>query len=236
MSETGLEGYQRYAVYYAPPRDSLLARLGAAWFGRDDETGEPVTPAEPRGLPAPRDALTAAARRYGFHATLKAPFRLGDRMDCAELDEAVTALAAGAAPVAAPRLRVDADLGFVALRPRAKAPELDRLAAACVTELDLLRAPLSQEEVARRRRGGLDAQEEAHLRNWGYPFVLDRFKFHITLTGRLVHADADDACDALQALFTPALEDPFTVTELCLFGEPGEGEAFRLLKRYPLAG
>jgi putative phosphonate metabolism protein len=229
-------GCERFAVYWAPPAGDPLARLGAAWLGRDPETGAEPAPLELGALPMPREALVREPRRYGLHATLKAPFRLAGGVDPALLGEAVAALAGRLAPVEAPALRVETEDGFVSLRPSGPAPALDALAAACVTELDLLRAPLSAPELARRRRIGLDPVEEAHLRRWGYPWVLDRFRFHVTLTGPLPAAEARRLAPLLGYAFAEALAAPLRVAEMAVFGDPGGGAPFRLLRRYPLGG
>lgn len=236
------DAFQRFAVYYAPPAGSPLARLGAAWLGVDPETGASVEdtavlPADLlAALPQSRESLVRTARLYGFHGTLKAPFRLGEKIDFDILDGAIAALAEKMAPVVAPRLKVTSELGFVALQPSAKGPALDALARACVTDLDLLRAPLTGAELAKRRRGGLDTVEDANLRNWGYPYVLDRFRFHITLSSGLARREATELAALLEPLFAPVLYSEFHVDELCLFGDPGDGQPFRIIKRYPLTG
>ena len=227
---------ERYAIYYAPPAGSELARRGAAWLGWDAEAAIEPTPDAPEALAGMREALTRRPRRYGFHATLKAPFRLNEGFGRPMIEEAVAAFAARTPAVSGPGLEVAADLGFVALRPSGPAPAVDALAAACVRELDLLRAPLAQAELARRRRGGLDMVEEAHLRDWGYPFVLDRFRFHMTLTGPLSERDSRTAAEALGLYFADALEPDLVIDEIALFGDPGGGAPFRLLRRFPLGG
>lgn len=231
-----LDGYARYAVYYAPPAGSALAFAGAAWLGCDPQHGAPHARLEVDDLPAPRDDLVRRAARYGLHGTLKAPFRLNEGMEVSALDAAIGALAEAHAPVAAPGLEVSADLGFVALRPAAPCPALDALAAACVTGLDLLREPLTAAELAEKRRGGLEQREDENLRAWGYPYVLDCFQFHITLTGPLPRADAEQARRALARALRGALPERFEVNDVCLFGDPGGGAPFRLLRRYPLTG
>lgn len=230
------EPFERYAVYFAPPAHSGLAYAGGAWFGHDPEFGPVAATLSVPGLPEPREALVRRPARYGLHATLKAPFRLAEGVAPQALYEALTALAASRRPVTAPPLRVENDMGFVALKLSAPSPEVDALAAACVTELDPLRAPLRPGELAERRRAGLDQQEEANLRTWGYPYVLDRFRFHVTLTGPLARAEAEQAADALRAAFAPALPPVLVIGALCLFGDPGEGRPFRLLRRCPLSG
>ncbi|GMG83372.1 DUF1045 domain-containing protein [Paralimibaculum aggregatum] len=226
----GLDGYERYAVYWAPAPGSALAEAGADWLGWDPAACQPRPQSEAQA------ALTEAPRRYGFHATLKPPFRLNRGTHPADLDAALAALAAEIAPVAAPPLALDAALGFAALRPSGPCPELDALAAACVTRLDPLRAPLSEAELEKRRAGRLEPREEAHLRRWGYPYVLDAFRFHLTLSGRL-HPEAAPAVLArAAAAFGPAIAGPLAIDALCLFGDPGAGAAFHLVARHRLAG
>jgi putative phosphonate metabolism protein len=226
-------GYERYAVYFAPRSGSTLGDLGARWLGRDAH-GAPVAPLDAPGSPVRREELIRDARRYGFHATLKAPFRLGDDFSFADLDAAVAALASSREPIVGPSLMAASLDGFVALTPTRPSPAIDALASRCVTDLDLMRAPLSAAEMSRRRRGGLDTVEDANLRAWGYPYVLDRFRFHITLTIRLSRAEAVEVVRALSATFAPALDEGLAIEDLCIFGDPGGGAPFRLLRRHPL--
>ena len=141
----------RVAVYYAPEADDPLARLGAAWLGRDATTDS--APHQP-GLPDIA-GLTEEPRRYGFHATLKPPFRLAPGRAWEEFRDAVRALAETIAPFALPSLHV-ADLhGFLALREAAFCPPLQALCDLCVAELDPFRDPPDEAELARRRRTSL---------------------------------------------------------------------------------
>ena len=82
-----MDDWRRQAIYFAPPAGSPLARFGAAWLGWDPEAGAEVEGLPVAGLPLPREALVAAPRRYGFHATLKPPFRLAAGRDAAGLDD-----------------------------------------------------------------------------------------------------------------------------------------------------
>ena len=167
--------YTRYALYYAPPSASPLARFGAAWLGWDPEAAAPVARLEVDGLPAPIDALTARASRYGFHATLKAPFRLSDNETPESLIEALTVFTATTPPVVSPPLAIDDALGFVALRPSAPSPALDALAARLVEKFDRFRAPSTPAELTKRRAARLTPEQDAHLVKWGYPYVFDAF-------------------------------------------------------------
>ena len=135
-----MSDWRRHAIYFAPARGSALARFGARWLGRDPETGAALDGPDLPGLPRPRADLVAAPRRYGFHATLKAPFRLADGHDEAELDAATASVAADCRSLEL-RLRLDALGSFLALTPSAPSQALATLEHACVTRLDAFRAP-----------------------------------------------------------------------------------------------
>lgn len=227
--------WRRYAVYYAPRPWTALARFGAAWLGRDAESGAPAADAAWGGPLADRRAFTAGAARYGFHATLKAPFRLAPGEDAAGLDAAVRTLAAAAPAFPLPELRLEPLGPFLALTLGAPCAPLDALAAACVAELDRFRAPPSAEELDRRRAAGLSAAQDAHLRRWGYPFVFDAFRFHLTLTDRLPPERQEAVAAALAPALAPALAEAARVEDLCLFGEGRDG-LFQVVARHPLAG
>ncbi|MGM0584090.1 MAG: DUF1045 domain-containing protein [Pseudomonadota bacterium] len=231
-----MAGFARYAIYYAPPADSALWRFGSAWLGWDAEAGEAPPRPEIPGLPAPAETLTGTPRRYGFHGTLKPPFALAE--DCAPqaLETAAEALAAALAPFEAPPLRLSALGSFLALIPSADSPGLRGLAAACVRELDGFRAPPSEAELAKRAAPGLTPAQEANLARWGYPWVMDEFRFHLTLTGALEPEAREATRRALAPHVAPLCAAPLPVREIALCGDPGGGAPFRLLRRLPLGG
>ncbi|MGH6883346.1 MAG: DUF1045 domain-containing protein, partial [Hypericibacter sp.] len=171
----------RYAIYWAPAKDSNLARLGRAWLGRDaDPDGSEDLPPRPAIAGYSSDelqALTAEPRRYALHATLKPPFALANGRHVDELQRDLARFAARQPSLLMPRLQL-APIGrrFLALIPSTPCPALDSLAADCVTSFDSYRRPASATELSRRRATGLDDIEDAHLRRWGYPYVLDRFR------------------------------------------------------------
>jgi putative phosphonate metabolism protein len=222
----------RWAIYWAPARASRLWALGTGWLGADPESGRLLTPS----LPPDWHWALAEPRRYGFHMTLKAPFRLAQGTTPAGLAAALASFAAARRPVPLPPL-VLADLdGFVALIPATPAAELDELAADVVTAFDRFRAPLDNQERARRRPEELDPIARELLDRWGYPHVLRRFRPHLTLTARLTPAQRL-AIDRWVTLFRLELADERqSVTELALFHEPAPGRPFRLAARFPMAG
>ena len=222
----------RVAVYYAPDADDPLAEAGAAWLGRDAETGAPRAQPPIGGIAE----VTAAPRLYGFHATLKPPMRLADGVSCAAVEDAARALAGGIAPFALPPLAVADVHGFLALRETEPCPALQALADLCVAWLDPLRAPPAADELARRRRAGLSAAQEALLRRWGYPYVFGAWFFHLTLTRRLEPAERGRWIAATRAHLAAALAVPRQVNAICLFIQAGPDQPFRLVTRLPLLG
>lgn len=219
----------RYAIYFAPAKASPWWLFGTHWLGRNAFEDAPLTmPQTLQFAPDELLAITAEPRRYGFHATLKAPFRLSDKHTVDDLIERTLALAARLAPISLGTLQAQSLGKFVALLPERTPTELAALAAACVMELDDLRAPLSEQELARRQSGRLDAREMALLHRYGYPHVLERYRFHLTLTGPVDQATQQRVVHAVQAqvahLNTAA---PLVLDRLCIFVEPAPGASFK---------
>jgi len=232
----------RVAVYAIPGVGSddatgiLLRERAEAWLGRSVVGGSPApAAAAPAGWTrAEVDAVTVDARRYGFHGTLKPPFRLADGHDLAGLDAAVADLAGARDGVALAGLRVAALGGFLALVPTGPVPALDALAADVVTGLDAFRAPPTEAETARRDPASLSPRQRELLQTWGYPYVLDGFRFHLTLTDRIPTAARPRAEAALAAWFADATDRPVAVDALALLIEDAPGAPFRLHAVHPL--
>lgn len=229
-----MQAWRRYAAYFAPRPETGLARLTAAWLGWDPEAGAPTGGLEVDGLPAPRETLVAAPARYGFHGTLKAPFRLAGRASAEALAAEARAIAAMTAPFDL-RLALRPASGFLALVPEGGTARIDALAETCVRRLDRFRAPLTAEEIARRRPGRLTPRQARRLAEWGYPFVFEEFRFHLTLTGGLDPAALEATARALGPHLAPMIAAPVPVRDLCLFGEAADGR-FAVVSRLPLLG
>lgn len=225
----------RYAIYFAPPGDSALGRAGSHWLGRDATSGMRLDqPACPGLSPARLAELTASARRYGFHGTLKPPFRLRADRTPEELERAVAALAARQQRFLF-TLHLATLAGFFAWLPAEAHDEIGAVAAACVTELDEFRAPPDEAETARRRRG-LDPNKAALLQRWGYPYVLNEFRFHLTLSDAVSGQEAKAMRAALADFTDRHARDAIAFDALCLFVEPAPTADFLLLARYGFDG
>lgn len=220
----------RVALYYAPTPDDPLWSAGTTWLGRDPETNMRV--AQP-DLPDV-DAITADARLYGFHATLKPPMRLRPGCTWEELVARTAEIAAGIPGFDLPPLTVmDLD-GFLALGLTLPSPTLRALVDACVAGLDDFRAPLTEHELAYRRRNGLSPGREAMLLRWGYPDVFETWVFHMTLTRRLTEAEAAIYRPAAEAYFADALRMPRQIRDICLLVQPAHDAPLTIAARLKL--
>lgn len=221
----------RYAVYFSP-RDGAFAQRTAEWLGWNPETGHALPQPVLAGIGDPA-GITRDPRRYGFHGTIRAPFRPAPGMTEAIIRDRVAGLAVRLAPVTCEGLRLEVLQGFLALTPLGCEAALLDLAAAVVEGTNDLRASLTEAEIARRRPDRLSARQRNLLALWGYPYVMEEFRFHLTLTDRL--DEPAPIQSALEDFFAPVLPRPFVIEDLCLFGEDAAGR-FHLLHRYALTG
>ncbi|MEQ8507246.1 MAG: DUF1045 domain-containing protein [Rhodospirillales bacterium] len=232
------EQRERFAVYLIPDAASPLWRTGCRWLGRDPDRKEDSGPVTPVGDISGRleaaewSEITSEPRRYGFHATLKPPFSIKDGFDLADLDEALARFAAHYHAVAAPYLQVARLDGFLALRPQGDDAGLTDLAAECVREFDKFRRPSDPAVLAGRRRAGMTARQETLLTTWGYPYVMEEFRFHMTLTRRFDDRTAARVLPLVESMFAPALSEPMTVNGIALFHEAAPGVPFKIIRRY----
>ena len=218
---------RRYAAYWAPPANSALWRLGCAWLGRDPEIEADLP------IPAALQAITADARRYGFHATLKPPFALAERATEAALMADMARLAASFTPFVVREWRLTNLDGFLALCPPDRPQPLHALADACVAGLDRFRRPATPAEIARRRPERFGPIERALLERWGYPHVFQTFRAHLTLTARLDPAARAKVVAELGRFLATLPGGPVLVDQIALFIEPEPGAPFRLARRFP---
>lgn len=219
----------RYAVYYTPAENDPLTQAAATWLGRSAFTGETLSPRAIARLSAAEVAYhTAAARRYGFHATLMAPFALAEGESERELIAALDVFCETMQPVITPRLVLSRPDGFFALMPDVQGGDLVALERDIVVAFDRFRAPLSESERARREKADLSPSQLRNLLRWGYPYVFEDFRFHMTLSGRVDEADAIRVQRAIEEHFGPLLDEPLEISSLALFLESEPGAPFIL--------
>jgi hypothetical protein len=227
----------RCAVYFVPEVHSDWWQAGSQWLGRCAASGATYSPPVIDGVEASAfQACTADPRRYGWHATLKAPFRLAAGQSLHTVQTAMRDLAHRLPAFDMPPLHVTRMGSFLALVPQGDLSQIQATAAACVTQLHPLAQALSEADLARRRKAPLTPEQDRLLLAWGYPWVLDEFRFHMSLTGPLNDL-SPQAQDAVQAAATAHFEDLPTCRfgHLALFVEPQAEADFELVDTMALS-
>jgi len=214
----------RAAVYYAPDANDALWLRGCAWLGQDPESGFLLPPPDVPGIAA----ATSEPRRYGFHATLKPPMQLRNGFPAFLAD--IETLAQRLQPFAMPPLRVADDFGFLAILPAQKCTALDEAAASCVTELEAHRLPEDAAKQGKRAAGRTPAQL-VYLQRYGYPYVLDQWRFHMTLSNAGAGAQL---LEPARKFFAEVLDTPRMFGALAVYVEAEKGADFRLTRRIGL--
>jgi len=225
---------ERFAIYYAPSANSPLWDRASAWLGRDPLTDETFD-GTVAGMERNRLLnLTQSASRYAFHATIKPPMALAPGATVEDLRAALADFAYNQQPFTLGHLHVASLDGFLALIPTAPNEALQDFAAHVVETFEPFRAELSIKDRAARLARGLTPRQEELLDSYGYPYVFDELRFHMTLTDRLTEEDRADVMAAAQAWFGPDLVEPIQFDRLVLFHEPDSGRPFRRLEDYKL--
>lgn len=226
---------ERFAIYFAPPAASRLWLKAAAWLGRDARSGERFA-GDIAGLRRDRlEQATTSARRYGFHATMKAPMALAEGTSSGELETALADFVARRRSVDLGSLELRLLDGFLALVPVRQSETLTAFAAECVTRFEHFRRPMGAAERQRRQHSGLSPRQLELLDRYGYPYVMEQFLFHMTLTDRLEAADREPVRRAAVDWFSPLLEQELLLDRLALFHEAEPGAPFMRMADFPLS-
>ena len=226
----------RYALYFTPPASDALTITASRWLGRNAFTGSALQQPAVEGFDASTlAALTADPRRYGFHATLKAPFELAHGTTEADLIAELVRFVGEAEAFDIPDLVIGRLGSFFAFVPAEDCLPLQAFAANVVRRFERFRAPLSSADIARRRPDQLTSEERQNLVQWGYPYVFDTFRFHMTLTGRVPAGDMPAMERALATHFAGHEGLSLPVGGLALFREASRGADFTVHSLFPLA-
>lgn len=227
----------RFAIYFTPAPDSKLAKAATNWLGRDIYGQKQKKQQLPYGISPERfRTLTASPFHYGFHGTLKPPFRLNPKLSQRQLTDRLKKISDDTTRFNIPEISLKKLGSFLCLMPKKMCPELHSLANRVVADLDEFRMAAEEKELEKRRASGLTNNQEAMLTTWGYPFVMDEFRFHLTLTGKIedqkeissvtsfaqsiFHGDMcrDIPVDGL-SLFTEKNKKPMTLHSFYAFGK-----------------
>ncbi|MEE2930167.1 MAG: DUF1045 domain-containing protein [Pseudomonadota bacterium] len=222
----------RYAIYYAPPVDDPLWALGSVWLGRDAYTGENLTrPDYPNFAIGDMDRLTSSPSHYGFHATMKAPFELKageteakllDRLEAFSKSQSAFDVGLAVKPLGQ----------FLALQLTSNVEAMRALHEACVKDFDRFRAPLTQSDLERRRKANLSPEQDARLLEWGYPYIFDEFRWHMTLSNRIVSdSKRSKILSLLTEYFSPVIAKSHRIDGITLYRQIDRCAPFNIVAR-----
>lgn len=220
------ETIARYALYFMLPTSHPLGFAGAAWLRCDAFSDNAMRSTEHYDRLV---TLTAKPRRYGFHGTIKAPFRLAPSQNEAGLLAAFSDFCANQTAFTLPRLALSRLGSFYALVPDCDVSELQNLAGETVTFFEPFRAELTPAEIKKRNPKKLSEPERKNLMQWGYPYVFDTFRFHMTLSDSVGNGEDAWLRTLLDLQFPPALLANIPIHSLALVIEPAPGEPFEVL-------
>lgn len=220
----GFMTFERYAIYWMPSPSSQLDEFARQWFG-----GVNSFDLEP-GLAA---KAVKTPKRYGFHATIKAPFRPIPSLVPEEISAELERFCSRRRRIVTRPLALERFQNYLALCPSGRRAELEWLASECVVHFDRFRAALNGED-RERRKGSLSPRGLQHFGQFGYPYIFDLFYFHISLAGPLEPRELDHVSAALRPRLVAIANEDFVFGELCLCGDPGEGRDFEVIGRFPL--
>lgn len=230
----------RYAIYFAPNERTPLGRFGCHWLGRSAAELDSHPVDLPENLEQHKhQQLIEAPKHYGFHGTLKAPFELNTAYTSNDLDEALQNFAQKFPSFTIDRLKLQTIASFIALTPEEQSENLSLLQSLheeLTENIDYLRAPLSDYDKNRFMARDLSTKLKENLLNFGYPFVLESFKFHLTLTSSLKKDDISSYFELLDRLTTHFRDDGFFCDRISLFRQETRTSPFLLTNEYMLQG
>ena len=225
----------RFAIYFAPEIGSNLHTIGSQWLGRDSSSGKSIKQPNIKGISSNYFyKVTKNPRLYGFHATLKAPFRLNKEFPLKDLCSQIQKLSTLSKPFSI-NLKVRKLGNFITLMMDPNEQKMQNLASKLVQNLDQFRAPLHQEEIYKRRMSTLTISEDENLLNWGYPYVFDDFRFHITLTEKIqCRSDREFMASAASSHFSKSLDNATPVSSISLFVQESSETDFLQIQQFAL--
>ena len=225
----------RFAIYFAPEIGSNLHTIGSQWLGRDSSSGKSIKQPNIKGISSNYFyKVTKNPRVYGFHATLKAPFRLNKEFTLKDLCSQIQRSSTLSKPFSI-NLKVQKLGNFIALMMNPNEQKMQNLASQLVENLDQFRAPLHQKEIDKRRMSNLTTSEDKNLLQWGYPYVFDDFRFHMTLTEKIpCRSDQEFMVNAASSHFSEDLDRATKVNSISLFVQESSEADFLQIQQFAL--
>jgi len=188
-----MKKYSRYAIYYAPPKESSLEEFGRYWFGWDPLNAKLIN--NKRRINYLNrfgiknliniDKNVLIAKKYGFHGTLIPPFKLNKNYSTNTLFKKTEEIAKKLKKFKFYKFKLKKINNFYAFVQNKKNNNINKLSNRLVRELFKFRSPLTKKEIDRRNPSKLSKLQLNILYKWGYPYLMSEFNFHMTLASEV---------------------------------------------------
>ena len=188
-----MKKYSRYAIYYAPPKESSLEEFGRYWFGWDPLNAKLINNKHRinylnrfgiKNL-INIDKNVLIPKKYGFHGTLIPPFKLNKNYSTNTLFKKTEEIAKKFKKFKFYKFKLKKMNNFYAFVQNKKNNNINKLSNRLVRELFKFRSPLSKKEIDRRNPSKLSKLQLNILYKWGYPYIMSEFNFHMTLASEV---------------------------------------------------
>ena len=236
-----MTNYKRVAIYFLPKKNSSLENFGKNLLGRDINKKKKISLTRRQKYFINRgftyfDELKDYCEqpaKYGFHATLKAPFRLKRNVKTKNFYDVISHIAAQHSRFKIKGLKIVYSKKFTLITSRKPNKLLINLENDLVKHLDTFRAELNKTEIKKRIPDSLTFKQNKYLKEWGYPFVLDQYKFHMTLMNQNNNKLSNKQKLELEKLIYKISNNLLEFNEISLLGENKNGY-FEEIKRFKL--
>ena len=236
-----MTNYKRVAIYFLPKKNSSLENFGKNLLGRDINKKKKISLTRRQKYFINRgftyfDELKDYCEepaKYGFHATLKAPFRLKRNVKTKNFYDVISHIAAQHSRFKIKGLKIVYSKKFTLITSRKPNKLLINLENDLVKHLDTFRAELNKTDIKKRIPDSLTIKQNKYLKEWGYPFVFDQFKFHMTLMNQNNNKLSNKQKLELEKLIYKISNNVIEFNEISLLGENKNGH-FEEIKRFKL--
>ena len=236
-----MTNYKRVAIYFLPKKNSSLENFGKNLLGRDINKKKKISLTRRQKYFINRgftyfDELKDYCEqpaKYGFHATLKAPFRLKRNVKTKNFYDVISHIATQHSRFKIKGLKIVYSKKFTFITSRKPNKLLINLESDLVKHLDTFRAELNKTEIKKRIPDSLTFKQNKYLKEWGYPFVFDQFKFHMTLMNQNNNKLSNKQKLELEKLIYKISNNVIEFNEISLLGENKNGH-FEEIKRFKL--
>ena len=237
-----MKKYSRYAIYYAPPKESSLEEFGRYWFGWDPLNAKLINNKQRInylnrfGIKNLKniDKNVLIAKKYGFHGTLIPPFKLNKNYSTNTLFKKTEDIAKKFKKFKFYKFKLKRINNFYAFVQNKKNSNINKISNRLVKELFKFRSPLTKKEIDKRNPSKLSKLQLNILHKWGYPYLMSEFKFHMTLASEVTGNKLYSELKKIEKKKEIILNEINDFDKIYIFGENQKG-MFENLENFSLS-